>query len=108
MRRRKQVVSRLKQQTDEEQDFKSKTQRNEMLQETNDAFIARDKDGNELTMDEYLTFASLSPWVPVPDVVARRCFDIVKAGPDDVSEFLIQWLILYLTYICVTFAQFYI
>lgn len=87
IRRRKQVVSRLKQQTDEETEFKSKIQRNEMLKETNDVFVAKDKDGNELTMEEYLKFASLSPWVPVPDVVARRCLDIVKAGPDDVSNF---------------------
>lgn len=84
IRRRKQVASRLKQQTDEETEFKSKIQRNEMLKETNDVFVAKDKDGNELTMEEYLKFASLSPWVPVPDVVARRCLDIVKAGPDDI------------------------
>lgn len=31
-------------------------------------------------MDEYLRMASLSPWVPCPDVVARRMLDIGKAG----------------------------
>mmetsp|Transcript_17969 Transcript_17969/g.27240 ORF Transcript_17969/g.27240 Transcript_17969/m.27240 type:complete len:433 (-) Transcript_17969:95-1393(-) len=47
-------------------------------------FVARDKDGNEVTMDEYLKFASLSPWVPCPDPVARRVFDIARTGPEDV------------------------
>jgi hypothetical protein len=96
------VVSRLKQQTDEETELKSKIQRNEMLKETYDVFVAKDKDGNELTMDEYLKFASLSPWVPVPDVVARRCLDIAKAGPDDVSNFdpYIVLLIIYPFLIC--------
>lgn len=85
IRRRKQAVSRLTQRTDEETELKSKIQRNEMLEE-NDLFVPKDKDGNDITMEEYLKFASLSPWVPVPDVVARRCLDIAKAGPDDVSE----------------------
>jgi hypothetical protein len=83
IRRRKQAVSRLT--TDEESELKSKIQRNEML-EDNALFVPKDKDGNEITMEEYLKFASLSPWVPVPDVVARRCLDIAKAGPDDVSD----------------------
>eukprot|EP00559_Dactyliosolen_fragilissimus_P007824 CAMPEP_0184864278 /NCGR_PEP_ID=MMETSP0580-20130426/14382_1 /TAXON_ID=1118495 /ORGANISM="Dactyliosolen fragilissimus" /LENGTH=269 /DNA_ID=CAMNT_0027362989 /DNA_START=156 /DNA_END=965 /DNA_ORIENTATION=+ len=48
------------------------------------AFVPKDKYGNELPMSEYLKYASLSPWVPCPDVVARRLLDIAKVGPDDV------------------------
>jgi len=33
-----------------------------------------------MPMDEYLRMASLSPWVPCPDVVARRMLDVGKAG----------------------------
>ena len=36
------------------------------------------------TFDEYLKKASLSPWVPTPDVVARKMMDVAQAGPDDV------------------------
>lgn len=36
-------------------------------------------------VDGYLeSRASLSPWVPVPDVVARKIFDLAGAAPDDV------------------------
>jgi len=47
-------------------------------------FVARDKDGNEVPMDEYLKFASLSPWVPCPDPVARKMLDISQIGPEDI------------------------
>jgi hypothetical protein len=40
----------------------------------------------EDNMDDYLAKASLSPWVPVPDPVARKMLEIAKAGPDDVSR----------------------
>jgi SAM-dependent methyltransferase len=33
-----------------------------------------------MPVDEYLKMASLSPWVPCPDVVARRMLDVGKAG----------------------------
>jgi len=36
------------------------------------------------TLDEYLKLASLSPWVPTPDVVARKMMDVAEAGPHDV------------------------
>jgi len=39
---------------------------------------------SEDTMDDYLKKASLSPWVPVPDPVARKMLELAKAGPDDV------------------------
>lgn len=54
------------------------------LIDSSTTFVARDKDGNELPMDEYLKFASLSPWVPCPDPVARKLLDISQIGPDDV------------------------
>ena len=38
----------------------------------------------EANFDDYLSKASLSPWVPVPDPVARKMLEISKAGPDDV------------------------
>jgi len=37
----------------------------------------------EADLDAYLKKASLSPWVPVPDVVARKALDIAQAGPED-------------------------
>jgi hypothetical protein len=42
------------------------------------------KDGTNT--EEYLEKTSLSPWVPIPDVVARKLFDMSEAGPEDVSE----------------------
>ena len=40
-----------------------------------------DKDG---TADEYLKKASLSPWVPIPDPIARKLFDMSTPTPEDV------------------------
>jgi hypothetical protein len=40
---------------------------------------------DEDNFDDYLKKVSLSPWVPCPDPVARRVFDLLNAGPDDVS-----------------------
>lgn len=34
--------------------------------------------------EEYLKKTSLSPWVPIPDPIARKLFDMTEAGPDDV------------------------
>jgi|AntRauTorckE5430_2_1112549.scaffolds.fasta_scaffold05219_5 hypothetical protein len=59
-------------------------QRSSIVPGGSNVFVARDKNGNELTMDEYLKFASLSPWVPVPDPVAIRALDIAKASPEDI------------------------
>ena len=39
------------------------------------------------SVDEYSNKASLSPWTPVPDSVARRIFDNADIQPDDVSLF---------------------
>lgn len=47
-------------------------------------FIPRNERGEEVTMGEYLKFATLSPWVPCPDAVARRVLDIGNACEDDV------------------------
>jgi hypothetical protein len=88
IRRRRKKSSRLACQTqnDEEAASRISTQVNDMVERTNsnNTFIAKDEDGNELSMDEYLKFASLSPWVPCPDPVARRAFDVAKVGPEDV------------------------
>jgi len=50
----------------------------------NAAFVARDTTGKELSMNEYLQFASLSPWVPCPDPVAIRALDIAKVSSTDI------------------------
>lgn len=34
-------------------------------------------------LDSYLQKASLSPWVPMPDAVARKVFDLANVGPED-------------------------
>ena len=39
--------------------------------------------GEEST-DEYLKKTTLSPWVPVPDTIARKALDMTGAGPDDI------------------------
>jgi hypothetical protein len=44
----------------------------------------------EGNFDDYLKKASLSPWVPVPDPVARKMLDLAKAGPEDVSYLVAQ------------------
>jgi hypothetical protein len=44
------------------------------------AFAPQDTDGNLLTSDEYLKMASMSPWVPCPDMVIKRVFEIAEAG----------------------------
>jgi len=36
------------------------------------------------SFDAYVKKASLSPWVPTPDVVARKIMDVAQAGPGDV------------------------
>ena len=85
IRRRRQNTSRITSQTEKDEDTQKRmnAQANEMI-EKNYTFVAKDKDGNELSMDEYLKFASLSPWVPCPDPVARRALDVAKVGPEDV------------------------
>jgi len=35
--------------------------------------------------EEYLKKTSLSPWVPIPDPVARKLFDMSAPTPEDVS-----------------------
>ncbi|KAL9178396.1 hypothetical protein ACHAXT_000043 [Thalassiosira profunda] len=47
-------------------------------------FAPKDAAGNTLTADEYLSLASLSPWVPCPDTVVRRALEIAEASADDV------------------------
>jgi len=39
---------------------------------------------SEGTTDEYLKKASLSPYVPTPDPVARKMLELAKAGSDDI------------------------
>lgn len=38
----------------------------------------------EEDMDAYVRKTSLSPWVPVPDVVARKVMDLCEVGPGDI------------------------
>ena len=37
-------------------------------------------------VDEYTEMATLSPWTPVPDSVARKIFDRADVQPDDVRK----------------------
>lgn len=46
-------------------------------------FAPKDSDGNLLDSQEYLSLASMSPWVPCPDVVIKRVFEIAQASPND-------------------------
>ena len=49
-------------------------------------FVARDNEGNEITMDQYMKeLATLSPWVGSPDAAIRKCLDIARASSTDVS-----------------------
>jgi len=59
-------------------------QSEDLFERSNEPFAPKDADGNDVTVDEYLKLASLSPWVPAPDIVVRRALEIAKAGPDDV------------------------
>lgn len=43
-----------------------------------------DDESSYITFDEYLEIASLSPWVPTPDPVARRMLEIAEASEDDI------------------------
>ncbi|KAL7448634.1 hypothetical protein ACHAWC_000788, partial [Mediolabrus comicus] len=40
--------------------------------------------GQLLTSDEYLAMVQLSPWVPCPDIVSKRVFEIANATSQDV------------------------
>ncbi len=69
----------------ESQRKRTEFQVNDMLESTaTGIFIPTNEKGEEVSMGEYLKFATLSPWVPCPDAVARRALDIVKAGEDDI------------------------
>ncbi|KAL7448732.1 hypothetical protein ACHAWC_000877, partial [Mediolabrus comicus] len=40
--------------------------------------------GQLLTSDEYLAMVQLSPWVPCPDIVSKRVFEIANATSQDI------------------------
>lgn len=44
------------------------------------SFGGEDGEGTE----EYLKKTSLSPWVPIPDPIARNLFDMARTGPEDI------------------------
>ncbi|KAL3783123.1 hypothetical protein HJC23_012459 [Cyclotella cryptica] len=46
-------------------------------------FTPVNEHGAPLSSDEYLSLASLSPWVPCPDVVIKRLFEIASASAAD-------------------------
>ena len=48
------------------------------------AFTPKDSRGNLLDAQEYLALASLSPWVPCPDMVIKRVLEIADASSSDV------------------------
>lgn len=54
------------------------------LAEHSGGFVPLDNEGKEMDMEEYLKFASLSPWVPCPDPVARKILELTELGPNDV------------------------
>lgn len=96
IRRRRQATSRLsKVEKDEEASKRMKGQMSQMLDNntptsifstapSSQLFVPTDQDGNEISMNEYLELASLSPWVPCPDPVAIRVLDIANASSDDI------------------------
>jgi hypothetical protein len=49
-----------------------------------EAFAPKDSNGNLLTSQEYLKLASLSPWVPCPDIVIKRVLEIANASNTDI------------------------
>lgn len=49
-------------------------------------FVAKNADGEDLTMDEYLKFATLSPWVPVPEIVAKKVLEVANVNSSDVRK----------------------
>ena len=51
------------------------------LQEPYDGFGAED----------YHKKASLSPWVPIPDPIARKLFDMSRPTPDDVRNLYLAY-----------------
>jgi len=48
------------------------------------AFTPKDASGNLLDAPQYLALASLSPWVPCPDMVIKRVLEIAEASELDV------------------------
>jgi hypothetical protein len=48
------------------------------------AFAPKDSNGNLLNAQEYLKLASLSPWVPCPDIVIKRVLEIANANNSDI------------------------
>jgi len=48
------------------------------------AFTPKDASGNLLDAPQYLALASLSPWVPCPDMVIKRVLEISEASESDV------------------------
>mmetsp|Transcript_8464 Transcript_8464/g.10606 ORF Transcript_8464/g.10606 Transcript_8464/m.10606 type:complete len:335 (-) Transcript_8464:36-1040(-) len=89
IRRRRPASARLSNniENDDVEKKKKKTefQVKDMLESTSSGvFIPTNKNGEEVTMGEYLEFANLSPWVPCPDAVAKRALDIANAGSEDV------------------------
>lgn len=89
-RRRKPAAGKLSREMENEAMIEQKKKRTEfqvkdMLESAaTGIFIPRNKHGEEVTMGEYLEFASLSPWVPCPDAVARRALDIAGANEKDI------------------------
>eukprot|EP00957_Ditylum_brightwellii_P037422 2831354-Ditylum_brightwellii.AAC.1 len=49
-----------------------------------EAYAPTKPNGEIMTMAEYNEFATLSPFVPVPDVVARKMLELTQAGPKDI------------------------
>lgn len=47
-------------------------------------FKALRADGTEQSFDEYTASATLSPWVPTPEVVGRRALEIAKCSAEDI------------------------
>lgn len=59
---------------------------NETVPQIDHGGISQPFNLSEDTIDDYLNKASLSPWVPVPDPVARKMLELAATGPDDVRS----------------------
>ncbi|KAL7490918.1 hypothetical protein ACHAWT_000443 [Skeletonema menzelii] len=84
LRRRRRKPSAKSQSNDETTD--PSTSSSNMQSTSSEAFFSpiNTSTGQLLTSDQYLQLASLSPWVPCPDVVSKRVFEIATANETDV------------------------
>jgi hypothetical protein len=85
-RRRKPSRSSPNNSDDNSNTLTTSTSSNEATTGAGEAFFSpiNTTTGQLLTSDEYLAMVQLSPWVPCPDVVSKRVFEIANATSQDI------------------------